>query len=111
MFSSLLRPKQNNRSRRVDRFHDRQSPSPGPAYRHYVGEPPRRATGDFTEAEDDDEEDEDEDEEDDGLGQSGDDHDNVDDEDRIQRSLPVLPLFSETYLGTRQPAALHGLPL
>ncbi|KAK1465408.1 integral membrane channel protein [Colletotrichum cuscutae] len=109
MFSSLLRPKQNNRSRRVDRFHDRQSPSPGPAYRHYVGEPPRRATGDFTEAEDDDEEEEDEDEEDDGLGQSGDDHDNVDDEDRIQRSLPVLPLFSETYLADRK--STDSLPI
>ncbi|GKT45599.1 calcium channel YVC1 [Colletotrichum spaethianum] len=95
MFSSLLRPKQSNRSRRVDRFHDRQSPSPGPAYRHYVGEPPRRASGDFTEGEDDEDE---EDEEEDGLGQSGDDPENIDDEDHTHRSMPVLPLFSETYL-------------
>ncbi|WYZ46373.1 hypothetical protein EsH8_IX_000598 [Colletotrichum jinshuiense] len=97
MFSSLLRPKQSNRNRRVDRFHDRQSPSPGPAYRHYVGEPPRRAVGDFTEADDDDEEEEEEEEED-GLGQSGEDPDAIDDEDHGHRSMPVLPLFSETYL-------------
>ncbi|KAF9870305.1 cation channel family [Colletotrichum karsti] len=97
MFSSLLRPKQSNRSRRIDRLHDRHSPSPGPAYRHYgTG---RHPSADFTEA-DDDEEEEDE-EEDDGVGQSGDDHDDndgLDDEDQPNRSLPVLPLFSETYL-------------
>ncbi|KAK2025471.1 integral membrane channel protein [Colletotrichum zoysiae] len=98
MFSSLLRPKQNNRTRRGDRFHDRQSPSPGPAYRHYVGEPPRRATGDFTEGEDDEEEGDEEDEEDDGLAHSGDDHEHVEDEDHSRRSMPVLPLFSSTYL-------------
>ncbi|WQF83485.1 hypothetical protein CDEST_08499 [Colletotrichum destructivum] len=97
MFSSLLRPKQSNRSRRVERLHERQSPSPGPAYRHYVGEPPRRASGDFTEGEDD-EDDEDEDEEHDGIGHSGDDPENIEDEDHAHRSMPVLPLFSETYL-------------
>lgn len=107
MFSSLLRPKQSNRSRRVDRLHERQSPSPGPAYRHYVGEPPRRASGDFTEGEDD-EDDEDEDEEHDGIGHSGDDPENIEDEDHAHRSMPVLPLFSETYLGTHNPLTSYG---
>lgn len=96
MFSSLLRPKQSNRSRRIDRLHDRHSPSPGPAYRHY-GES-RHAVADFTEAEDEEEEEEEE-EEDDGLAQSGDDPDAVDDEDPPHRTMPVLPLFSESYLG------------
>lgn len=95
MFSSLLRPKQSNRSRRIDRLHDRHSPSPGPAYRHY-GES-RHAVADFTEAEDEEEEEEEE-EEDDGLAQSGDDPDAVDDEDPPHRTMPVLPLFSESYL-------------
>ncbi|KAF6831170.1 cation channel family [Colletotrichum musicola] len=97
MFSSLLRPKQSNRSRRVDRFQERHSPSPGPAYRNYGGEP-RHAVADFTEAEDDEEEEEEEEEED-GMGQSGEeDPDALDDEDATHRSMPVLPLFSVTYL-------------
>ncbi|TDZ22735.1 Calcium channel YVC1 [Colletotrichum orbiculare MAFF 240422] len=93
MFSSLLRPKQSNRSRRIDRLQDRHSPSPGPAYRHY-GADQRHAVADFTEAEDEEEDDEEEE----NLGQSGDDPDGIDDEDHTQRSMPVLPLFSETYL-------------
>ncbi|OLN97316.1 Calcium channel YVC1-like protein 1 [Colletotrichum chlorophyti] len=96
MFSSLLRPRQSNRNRRIDRLTDRHSPSPGPAYRHYVAEP-RRAAADFTEADDDDEEEEEEEE--DHLVQSGEeDPDMVEDEDHTHRSMPVLPLFSETYL-------------
>lgn len=97
MFSSLLRPKQSNRSRRIDRLHDRHSPSPGPAYRHY-GADARHAVADFTEAEDDEEEEE---EEADGLGQSGDDPDADDNQGHTNRSMPVLPLFSEAYLGVQ----------
>ncbi|KAL0933134.1 cation channel family [Colletotrichum truncatum] len=105
MFSSLLRPKQSNRSRRIDRLHERHSPSPGPAYRQYGGEP-RHAAADFTEADDDEEE---EDEDEDGLGHSGEDPDVLDDEDQTHRSMPVLPLFSEAYLANRD--FLDSLPI
>ncbi|KAM0283095.1 hypothetical protein ACHAQH_002698 [Verticillium albo-atrum] len=97
MFSSLLRPRR--RSRHVDDEGLPTSPPAGPAFR----KPPpirRHATADFTEADDDDEDsnediaeqyiegDEDHEEEDDV----------VDDEDGMRRSLPVLPLFSASYL-------------
>ncbi|SPO00109.1 related to YVC1 - vacuolar cation channel [Cephalotrichum gorgonifer] len=90
MFSSMLRQMQHTPPRRVD--HDRarsHSPSPGPANRAYAH--PRHATADFTEADDDEEE---VSNEGDGTGPY-----QVDpmDEDGPSR-LPVLPLFSSSYL-------------
>ncbi|EEY14756.1 conserved hypothetical protein [Verticillium alfalfae VaMs.102] len=96
MFTSLLRPRRH--SRHVDDDGLPTSPSAGPAFR----KPPlrRHATADFTEADDDDED------SNDGMGdqyvdgdEEQDDEDNrLDDEDGVRRSLPVLPLFSASYL-------------
>lgn len=114
MISSFLRRPRQAR-RRVGGIGDshlgpRDSPSPGP-YR-------KRATADFTEADDDDE-DEDDDHEDTNLrnarfddrddgdghdeedeGDEGDEDDGEGDEDGRRAALPVLPLFSATHLGT-----------
>jgi hypothetical protein len=70
-----------------------ESPTSGPAYQ----KPPfrRHATADFTEADDDDEESQEEE----GLNMFREHGDMVDDEDNMRRSLPVLPLFSASYLG------------
>lgn len=91
MFSSLLRPGQH-RPRR-DAAPMTESPTSGPAYQ----KPPfrRHATADFTEADDDDEESQEEE----GLNMFREHGDMVDDEDNMRRSLPVLPLFSASYLG------------
>ncbi|KAH7375082.1 hypothetical protein B0T11DRAFT_5965 [Plectosphaerella cucumerina] len=90
MFSSLLRPGQH-RPRR-DAAPMTESPTSGPAYQ----KPPfrRHATADFTEADDDDEESQEEE----GLNMFREHGDMVDDEDNMRRSLPVLPLFSASYL-------------
>lgn len=101
MFSSLLRPKHRNRRVDPDRMPISPSPSAGPAFQKRF--PRRHATADFTEADDDDEdtqnealnrqyEDEEEEEEEDGG-------EDVRDETNTRRPLPVLPLFSASYLG------------
>lgn len=97
MFSSLLRPNQH-RDRR-DAAALGVSPSSGPAFPKPGIR--RHATADFTEADDDDDEDSQE-EQIDQYGDEDGDGEAVDDEDNIRRSLPVLPLFSATYLGMSQ---------
>ena len=93
MFSSLARQLQPSPPPR--RAHDGRlgspeaSPSPGPANRAYAQR--RHATADFTEADDDDD-----------ISQDGDGGDPFQtepvDEDGPNR-LPILPLFSASYLG------------
>ena len=93
MFSSLVRPKQHRDQR--DAAALAASPSTGPAFSKPVLR--RHATADFTEADDDDE-----DSQEQVIAQYGDEDGDgpaVDDEDNIRTSLPVLPLFSATYLG------------
>lgn len=101
MFSSLIQSRPTNR--RVAGRDLSASPSSTPAGRHA---PRRRATADFTEADDDDE-DTHEDEMD-GFEAADDDEDEDDqNEDGRQRGqplgrrtpLPVLPLFSASHLG------------
>lgn len=88
MYSSLLRQMQHTPPRRA---HDgrSQSPSPGPAHRTYAQT--RHATADFTEADDDDDASNDGD----GFGTY---QTEPADEDGTRR-LPILPLFSASYLG------------
>ena len=105
MFGSLLRPRPANR--RVVGRDLSASPSSIPVGRR---EPRRRATADFTEAEDDDE-DTHEDDTMPGFAVADDDDDDDDDDaeedqgDEEERPsgrrtpLPVLPLFSASHLG------------
>ena len=100
MFSSLLRPKQQQSTRRVHVQEDaeaRDSPSPGPAGQHHLQYAARRhATADFTEADDDDD-----DSNEGGIGryQLGGDDADEDEDGGAGRRLPILPLFSAAYLG------------
>jgi hypothetical protein len=124
MFSSLLRRSSN---RRLVASEDGQPlPSPGPSDRRRLSAP-RHATADFTEADDDDDDDDDEDDRrrsqlrarvrrfnsdnmdlhgGSGRGDGDDDPDEPDHDDedgndiRRRPSLPVLPLFSSTHLGS-----------
>lgn len=92
MFSSLVRQMQPSPPRRAldgrPRSHE-PSPSPGPASRSHART--RHATADFTEADDDD------DVSNDGDGINTYQTEPVD-EDGPSR-LPILPLFSASYLG------------
>lgn len=96
MFPSLLRRPRNG-PRRVDVRDESVSPSPGPATRRYTAR--RRATADFTEADDDQDSDNaplrplDED------GNTARDDAAADADEDGARALPVLPLFSATHLG------------
>jgi len=92
MFSSLLRPKQHRERR--DAPGVAEFPSSGPSFPKPGIR--RHATADFTEADDDDEDSREE-----AVDRYGD-EEAVDDEDNLRRSLPVLPLFSSTYLGMFQ---------
>lgn len=96
MFSSLVRQMQPTPRRRVDdgRFgRPDLSPSPGPARSSHAQT--RHATADFTEADDDDDDD---DASNDGDGIDPYQTEPAADEDGPS-GLPILPLFSASYLG------------
>ena len=112
MFSSLMRRPRGATRRRLS--HLDTDPSASTSFE------PRRATADFTEADDDDDQDEDDDV-DDEIGRripnagrtarfeddrDGDDDDGNDDEDGPSGALPVLPLFSVSHLGSLQSSLL-----
>lgn len=115
MFSTLLRRPRQGR-RRVSGSKDKHPAhilAASPAY-----SPGRRATADFTEADDDDEEEEDEDEGASHAGPSarygdGEDQDEPEgegtarDEDGRRGGLPVLPLFSASHLGKPDAQVQH----
>lgn len=90
MFSSLVRQMQPTPRRRVDNGHLGHEPSsPGPASRAHAQT--RHATADFTEADDDD------------VSKDGDGIDPYQTEPAVDEDgpsgMPILPLFSATYLG------------
>ena len=102
MFSSLVRQMQGSPRRRAHDAFDGRSPSyepsPSPGRASLSHSQARHATADFTEADDDD----DDDDGDDDVSNDGHGIDTYQtepaDEDGPSR-LPILPLFSASYLG------------